>query len=151
MCARTCVAGCMGFVYFNATSGAKAMLHLLLREKLRQLTFSKPHLYNDQHILNKGITRVRACYLFKQSIIKQSIDCAGHLKPHTSYCAVSCWRVGSTVCADEPGVQCHWRGAECLSRWYSCCRPHRHSLATDNRASAPAAAVPATERCAAHL
>jgi hypothetical protein len=48
----------MGFLYANATSATKALLGVMLREKLHQLELREVKFYNDQRVLNEQLVQV---------------------------------------------------------------------------------------------
>lgn len=59
-------AGCMGFLYANATSATQALLGIMLREKLHQLQLREEKFYNDQRVLNEQLLRVSPCSIVGQ-------------------------------------------------------------------------------------
>lgn len=87
VCGR-CLAGCMGFLFANATSAAQSLLATMLREKLHQLQLREVKFYNDQRILNEQLLRVRAgwgsmsphCAPFLACLLLIGRDCADMCK-----------------------------------------------------------------------
>jgi hypothetical protein len=53
-----CFAGCMGFLYANATSATRRLLGVMLREKLHQMDLHEVKYYNDQRVLNEQLVQV---------------------------------------------------------------------------------------------
>lgn len=51
----------MGFLYANATSATRALLGIMLREKLHQLELHEVKFYNDQRVLNEQLVQVSSC------------------------------------------------------------------------------------------